>query len=105
MRALQKNPATLSSIRRNRTTRCYCGLVASVPGYRRMSVDGRAAIRTEHKMSFAQGIRLYLKAIVWLILLFCTIIMEGYDTALIAACYAFPVFRRSYGTKLPNTND
>jgi MFS transporter, SP family, general alpha glucoside:H+ symporter len=31
--------------------------------------------------------------------------MEGYDTALITAFYAFPVFRRSYGTKLPMSND
>jgi hypothetical protein len=83
----------------------FRGLVASVPGYRRMSVDARAATRAEHKMSFAQGIRLSPKAIAWSILLSCTIIMEGYDTALITAFYAFPVFRRSYGTKLPNTDD
>lgn len=29
--------------------------------------------------------------------------MEGYDTALITAFFAFPVFRRSYGTKTPGT--
>ena len=79
----------------------FRGLAASVPGYRRMSVDAKAATKAEHRMTFSEGIRLYPKAMAWSILLSCTIIMEGYDTALITAFYAFPVFRRSYGTKLP----
>jgi SP family general alpha glucoside:H+ symporter-like MFS transporter len=70
-----------------------------------MSIDARAATSAEHKMSLSDGIRLYPKAIGWSILLSCTIIMEGYDTALITAFFAFPVFRRSYGTKIPGTSD
>jgi hypothetical protein len=83
----------------------YQSLIASVPGYRRMSIEARAATSAEHKMSLSEGIRLYPKAIAWSILLSCTIIMEGYDTALITAFFAFPVFRRSYGTKVPGTSD
>lgn len=83
----------------------YNDLVAAIPGYRRMSVEARAATTAEHRMSFRQGIKLYPKAIGWSLLLSLTIIMEGYDTALITSFYAFPVFRRNYGTKVPGTND
>ena len=83
----------------------YNGLVAAIPNYRRMSVDARAATKAEHKMSFREGIKLYPKAIGWSLLLSLTIIMEGYDTALVTSFYAFPVFRRNYGTKIPGTND
>jgi MFS transporter, SP family, general alpha glucoside:H+ symporter len=83
----------------------YNGLVAAIPGYRRMSIEARAAARAEHKMSLAEGLKLYPKAIGWSLLLSLTIIMEGYDTALITSFYAFPVFRRNYGTRIPNTKD
>lgn len=83
----------------------YNGLVAAIPGYRRMSVEARAATTAEHKMSFGEGIKLYPKAIGWSLLLSLTIIMEGYDTALITSFYAFPVFRRNYGTQVHGTND
>lgn len=91
--------------RTDATDALYQGLLASVPGYRRMSIDARAATSAEHKTSLSDGIRLFPKAIGWSILLSCTIIMEGYDTALITAFFAFPVFRRSYGTKIPGTSD
>lgn len=42
-------------------------------------------------MSLSEGMRLYPKAIGQSILLSCTIIMEGYDTTLITAFFAFPV--------------
>ncbi len=43
---------------------------------------------------------MYPKAIAWSVLLSMTIVMEGYDTTLINSFYAFPVFRRSYGTPM-----
>jgi len=49
-------------------------------------------------MTFLAGCRLYPKAIAWSILLSGTIVMEGYDTTLISSFFAFPVFRRSYGS-------
>ena len=68
-----------------------------------MSVEARAATTAEHKMSFREGIRLCPKAVEWSLLLSLTIIMEGYDTALITSFYAFPVFRRNYGTQVHGT--
>lgn len=78
----------------------FHGLSAAIPGLRRLSVEARAATKAEHEMTFARGCRLYPKAMMWSLLLSLTIVMEGYDLTLINSFYAFPVFRRSYGTPL-----
>lgn len=67
-----------------------------------MANDTRAATEAEHKMTLTEGVRLYPKAIAWSILLSLTIVMEGYDTALVNSFYAFPQFRKSYGKPTPN---
>ena len=76
----------------------YHGLSAAIPNLRRLSVEARAATKKEHKMTFISGCRLYPKAIGWSLLLSMTIVMEGFDLTLINSFFAFPVFRRSYGT-------
>jgi SP family general alpha glucoside:H+ symporter-like MFS transporter len=76
----------------------FHGLSAAIPGLRRLSVEARAATKAEHAMTFLQGFRLYPKAIAWSFLLSMTIVMEGYDLTLINSFFAFPVFRRHYGT-------
>jgi SP family general alpha glucoside:H+ symporter-like MFS transporter len=48
-------------------------------------------------MSFIEGCRLYPKAIAWSVLLTATIIMEGFDLALVSSFQAFPIFRQTYG--------
>lgn len=68
-----------------------------------MANDTRAATEAEYKMTFTEGVKLYPKAIAWSILLSLTIVMEGYDTALINSFYAFPQFRKSYGKPTPNS--
>ena len=73
----------------------FAGLPAST---HRLASDAKAAARTEHQMTFMEGLRLYPKAIGWSVVLSLTIVMEGYDTALINSFYAFPEFTRSYGT-------
>ena len=81
----------------------YRGLQEAIPNLRRLSVDARAATKAEHKMTFTRGAKLYPRAILWSLLLSCTIIMEGYDLTLISSFFAFPEFRRSYGTPInPN---
>lgn len=62
-----------------------------------LASDAKAGAQAEHRMSFLQGMRLYPKAIGWSVVLSLTIIMEGYDTALINSFYAFPVFKKAYG--------
>lgn len=83
----------------------FYGLSHAMPDLRRLSVDARAAAKAEHTMTFLRGCRLYPKAIMWSVLLSMTIVMEGYDGALINSFYAFPVFRRSYGTPINRNAD
>lgn len=64
--------------------------------------DTRAATQAEHTMTFLEGVRLYPKAISWSILLSSTIVMVGYDTALVNSFFAFPEFRKAYGHPTPN---
>lgn len=78
----------------------FAGLTSTVPGFATLSADATKATTVEHKMTFLQGIRLYPKAIGWSVLLSFAIVMEGYDTTLINSFYAFPVFRKSYGTRM-----
>ncbi|KAJ9499733.1 hypothetical protein LTR99_000361 [Exophiala xenobiotica] len=78
----------------------FSGLSRAIPGLRRLSVEARAATKAEHAMTFLRGCRLYPKAMMWSVLLSMTIVMEGYDKTLINSFYAFPVFRRSYGTPI-----
>ena len=57
----------------------------------------RAATAKEHKMTLAEGIRLYPKAICWSLLISTCIVMEGYDVTLINNFYAFAPFNRKFG--------
>lgn len=82
----------------------FVGLTSTVPNFASLSADAKEATKAEHKMTFAQGVRLYPKAIGWSVLLSFTIVMEGYDTTLINSFYAFPIFRKSYGTPTGNHN-
>lgn len=82
----------------------YRGLSSTVPGLRRLSTDARAAADAEKRMTFWRGCKLYPKAIAWSILLSMTIVMEGFDKTLINSFFAFPIFRRSYGTPLQPNN-
>ncbi|KAI0470641.1 sugar transporter [Xylariaceae sp. FL0804] len=57
----------------------------------------RLATEKEHRMSLAEGVRLYPKAIAWSVLISTCIVMEGYDIALVNNFYAFPAWNRKYG--------
>lgn len=64
--------------------------------------DARLATEKEGKMTLLQGIKLYPKAIAWSVLISTTIVMEGYDVALINNFYGFPQFNKKYGEQLPS---
>jgi MFS transporter, SP family, general alpha glucoside:H+ symporter len=74
------------------------GLSQAIPNLRRLSIEARAAAKAEHRMGFFAGCRTYPKAILWSAMLSLTIVMEGYDLTLINSFFAFPTFRRNYGT-------
>lgn len=65
--------------------------------------DAKAGAASEHAMSLRTAISLYPKAILWSVLLSSTLIMEGYDLALLGNLYASQPFNRKYGTLNPST--
>ncbi|CCC09092.1 hypothetical protein SMACR_03079 [Sordaria macrospora] len=60
-------------------------------------VEAKQAADTEHEMTLLRAIKLYPKAIGWSVLLSSTLIMEGYDLALLGSLYASPVFNQKFG--------
>ncbi|GAB5588886.1 hypothetical protein Unana1_03786 [Umbelopsis nana] len=62
-----------------------------------ISQQARKATEVEHSMSLMQGLKTYPKAIGWSLIISASIVMEGYDTALLGAFYAYPSFREKYG--------
>lgn len=59
--------------------------------------EAQHAASGEKTMSLRQAIRLYPKAIGWSVLLSSTLIMEGYDLALLGSLYASPQFNKKFG--------
>lgn len=60
--------------------------------------DANEANSEEKSMTLKQALLIYPKAALWSILVSTTLVMEGYDTALLNALYALPVFQRKFGT-------
>lgn len=60
--------------------------------------EAKQAANSEHTMSLMKAIKLYPKAIGWSVLLSSTLIMEGYDLALLGSLYASPEFNKKFGT-------
>ncbi|KAI1453835.1 sugar transporter [Annulohypoxylon moriforme] len=60
--------------------------------------DAKHAADAEQQMTLLKAIKLYPKAISWSVLLSSTLIMEGYDLALLGSLYASPVFNKKFGT-------
>jgi MFS transporter, SP family, general alpha glucoside:H+ symporter len=58
---------------------------------------------SEHRMPLWTALKLYPKAIGWSVLLSSTLIMEGYDLALLGSLYASPAFNQKYGAQEPKT--
>jgi SP family general alpha glucoside:H+ symporter-like MFS transporter len=57
----------------------------------------RRALNNEKDMTILGCCKQFPKAIFWSLLLFLTVVMEGYDKSLVAGFVAFPAFRRRYG--------
>ncbi|GES56834.1 MFS alpha-glucoside transporter [Aspergillus terreus] len=63
---------------------------------------GKHGAQQEQSMTLWKAIRLYPKAVGWSMLLSSTLIMEGYDLALLGSMYASPPFNKKYG--VPTTD-
>ncbi|KAH8799465.1 putative sugar transporter [Xylogone sp. PMI_703] len=59
--------------------------------------DARLATEEEHRMTILSAIRKYPKACLWCMAISLTIIMDGYDGALLGSLSAFPSFRNHFG--------
>lgn len=63
-----------------------------------LAAEARQAADAEQQMSVWQAIKTYPKAVGWSILLSSSLIMEGYDLALLGNLYALPSFNEKYGS-------
>ncbi|CAI1799229.1 hypothetical protein SEUBUCD646_0B00170 [Saccharomyces eubayanus] len=59
--------------------------------------DAREADESERTMPLIKALKTYPKAAAWSLLVSTTLIQEGYDTAILGAFYALPVFQKEYG--------
>lgn len=76
---------------------------SSSPEFTSLTKDAKAGAELEKNMSFLGAIKLYPKAAAWSILLSTCLVMEGYDTLLLANFFALPQFNRKYGTYDPGS--
>lgn len=70
-----------------------------------MSEDARADDQKEKQMTLKEGIKTFPKAIAWSVILSTALIMEGYDTCLLASFYAFDGFKRQFGDYYPELGE
>ncbi|KAK8049866.1 hypothetical protein PG994_011596 [Apiospora phragmitis] len=59
--------------------------------------DAHTATDYERNMTLREALRLYLKAIAFSMILSMSLVMEGYDTALLVGFFAYPTFRKKFG--------
>ena len=76
---------------------------ASTTDYAALNNEARAAAAGEKRMTLWQALRTYPKAAGWSVLLSTAIVMEGYDTLLLANFFALPSFILKFGTFDPTT--
>ena len=67
-------------------------------------IDSAAQVATaeEHSLTFREACKQYPTAVFWAMAISLTIVMEGYDTALIGNLYVYPSFQKKYGTYYPD---
>lgn len=78
-----------------------CLISATTP----LTSDDPAAAKAtefEHNLNVADALKLYKKAVFWSFVVSLTIIMDGYDGALIGGLFAQPAFQKHYGVQLPD---
>lgn len=61
--------------------------------------DAMYANAAEHRMTLWEALKTYPKAIGWSLAFSTAVVMEGYDTNLLASFYGLPQFNQKYGTR------
>jgi hypothetical protein len=70
-----------------------------------LASEARLAANAEHNMTLWQAVAMYPKAIGWSLLVSSTLIMEGYDLALLGNLYASPAFNKKFGEYNPSNDE
>lgn len=70
-----------------------------------LAEEARNASKKETEMTLWAALKLYPKAVGWSVLLSTTLIMEGYDLALLGSLFASDQFNKKYGEQDPATGD
>lgn len=72
-----------------------------------MTIAEKATLATEdeHNMTAAEAFKRYRKACLWSMAFSLTIIMDGYDTAILGSLQAFPAFRYMFGHEVKDTGN
>ncbi|KAL3469087.1 general substrate transporter [Aspergillus californicus] len=63
------------------------------------------ATQNEHAMTVWEALKHHRKACLWSMAFSLTIIMDGYDTAILGSLQAFPAFKYKFGHQVGNTSD
>lgn len=82
--------------------RAYSVVAETLPDFTDLHDEMRENTDREISLGFFGGLKTYPAAAAWSILLSSSIIMEGYDTALLGSMFAFPAFNRDFGSRLPD---
>ena len=64
--------------------------------------DAEDATNQDHEMTLSQAVKLYHSAIGWSIVMSTALVMDGFDTKLMASLFAQPAFAERYGKLQPN---
>ena len=59
--------------------------------------EAQAASNAEHNTTFIQALRENYKAVLWSAAISLTLVMEGYDLALMSNFFGYPTFQRKFG--------
>ena len=81
------------------------GSIAGAENIVKPNAQAQHAASEEKTMSLRQALKLYPKAIGWSVLLSTTLIMEGYDLALLGSLYASPQFTMKFGVWNDSTGE
>lgn len=75
----------------------YAKMANNVDNFGDITMEAYQATEFERNMSLSQALRLYPRPAAFSIILSLSLVMEGYDTALLGGFFAYPAFRERFG--------
>lgn len=75
------------------------GNVNQASAFVNATMDAKEADDNERTMPLVKALKTYPKAAAWSLLVSTTLVMEGYDTAILGAFFALPIFKEKFGSQ------